>query len=497
MSEFLVGYRTELTPGPLKPGASFVPKDTLVYEQRVRMTSLVGKDWKVGPVMPDLDWPKNHLLAFTSRMGRQVPRPDLAALDNFVRFVRHVAPVAPICVDLSGRGWIEENPSYSARRKRELLWELETGQSASWARSEVQRVQAFGKNEPQASLSKAMRFIYAREDRFKVAFAPWIRPIERLVYSGKHFVKGWTKLEIQDQMLTRIEPFEYKWVGDHHTFEATVGPAIMERVIAPFYAKFGIPEGMLAVITGVNHIHSRQGRMRVRACTMSGEVDTSLRNGLINHFLMAFTVALARRSGKVKADWLVEGDDVIIGADRPLPLEEAVRALGFDFTCDRIATCGDSGFCGWYFGPSGKALKPPAKVLKLGWTFGCERSKRRRQALFAGKLMSASMEYASSPLVWSMLRDFEFAGKAVMGRTWKELPGFRLTKSGWWEAAYAPIRAAEPTMEDRECYARLFDMSVAEQMLIEAQGVITSPMFAIWLARKQPREFAYLHTHQR
>lgn len=481
----------------MKPGASFIAKEQVVYERRVRLSSLVGTAWQVGPVMPDLDWPGNHALAFNRRMGRQVPVVDVRAMKFFCAFARRRLVVCSVTHDLTGREWIAENKSYCKRRKRELVMTLETGESTSWARGEVQRVNAFGKNEPLASLGKAMRFIYAREDRFKTAVGPYIKPIEQLVYAGTHFVKGWTKLEVQDQMIRRIEPFTHKWVGDHHTFEATVGPEVMHGVIAWFYMQFGMPASMAAVLCGVNHIHSKQGRMRVRAGTMSGELDTSLRNGLINHLLMAFVVAQARRfNPELQADWMVEGDDVIIGASGDLPLQEVIRPLGFDFDCQRLDSCGDSGFCGWYYGPTGAALKPPDKVLKLGWEFGYEKSAKRKLQLYAGKLMGASMEYASSPLVWALLRDFSYVGKAVHRDGWKDLPGFSRGRGGWLEAQYDPVLAAEPTMDDREAYARLFGMHVVDQLTIEEQGVLTSPAFAEWRASRQPLEHAYMYTHQ-
>jgi hypothetical protein len=401
-------------------------------------------------------------------------------------------------VDLEGRTWFMINPGYSGSRKRMLLREWEV--LRQYSPFEVARVNAEGKIESYPGPHKVLRIIFAREDRFKLLFAPWIKAVEEEVFKAHnflpHFVKTMNRLQIKEALQRRIGRYTFVTVIDHTAFESTVRSEIFLEWIAPIYRLWGIPELYIRIIAGWQHIHHKSGRMRVKGGTMSGEMDTSLRNGLVNHLLM---LAVPGSSGM---DWLIEGDDLIIGSNHKPDLSIFTHC-GFSITAEDHDHPGTAGFCGWYFSKfTGNSFKPPVKVMNLFFV-GRDLSlykQEYRAARYAAKVMMCCQEHPRSPLTYN-LGDTVESETAIHEKGVYEVEklmkaGIEVTeKKGVFVSEFKQAKAFPPTWEDRCEYFELWGITPAEQIRIEQEGAWKSPTFALWVERNFPAQHRMRYTN--
>jgi hypothetical protein len=455
------------------------------------MTSVSPVAPNFAPFFYDTKASVNIESGFKGRMARPIPR-------NSHRELRKAAVVAEdFAATLFFRGyrrgslWFMDSKSYTSAQKRLMLEERD---HLIGYTNEPARVNAFGKVENYPHEGKVMRIIYARELRFKLFFAPHVKVVEEAVFHAEpvwrtHFVKGQNRDQIQNNMVRRVDIYPHVYVLDHTAFESTVSSVVMQYLILPIYRRAQVPEWMLAVIVGWQHIHNQAGRMRVRGGTMSGEMDTSLRNGLVNHILMLYVTR------GTDADWLIEGDDVIIGSGQPLDFSPLTR-MGFSLKIDAVAHSGRSGFCGWYFDRETlTALKPPSKILNLFYVgknlLGYPRA--YLDARYAGKMMSLSHQYPSSPLVWNLPRHVS-TPKAFHDGGWWSATKLE-TDNVEFEAvgdvlisAYRPREVRPPSRSARNAYFELFGVHPEDQIRIENELAFQSPTLDAWVRAHMPAQ---------
>lgn len=172
---------------------------------------------------------------------------------------------------------------------------------------------------------KAPRLIQARDPSFNLEYGRYVKPIERALKGDIHFGKG-----TYDTCGGKIEKLRAKWRWytecDHSTFDAHVTVEML-KLCHRFYKKCqGDNRYMesLARRTIHNSCITRHGeRYKVTGTRMSGDVDTSLGNSLINyHILME-----ALKSVGLRGDAIVNGDDSIIFTNHPIPTDRFVAVL--------------------------------------------------------------------------------------------------------------------------------------------------------------------------
>lgn len=195
-----------------------------------------------------------------------------------------------------------------------------------FGRSVSSMVCAFTKLEKYStSKYKAPRLIQARDPSFNLEYGRYIKPIERALKTDIHFGKG-----TYDVVGAKIERLRRRWRWytecDHSTFDAHV-TVDMLKLCHRFYKQCqGNNPYMesLARRTIHNKGITRNGeRYKITGTRMSGDVDTSLGNSLINyHILMA-----AIRMVGLRGDAIVNGDDSIIFTDHPIPTKQFVNVL--------------------------------------------------------------------------------------------------------------------------------------------------------------------------
>jgi hypothetical protein len=172
---------------------------------------------------------------------------------------------------------------------------------------------------------KAPRSIQARHPTFNIEYGCYIKPLERHLKHRREFGKG-----TYDQIAAKIHWFsrKYKWYteGDHVTFDAHVTVEML-KLTHRFYQRCYANDRKLISLsrrTINNKCRTRHGdRYDVRGTRMSGDVDTSFGNSIINYYILR---SLLFELG-LQGDAIVNGDDFILFTDRPVPVSDAIRIL--------------------------------------------------------------------------------------------------------------------------------------------------------------------------
>lgn len=172
---------------------------------------------------------------------------------------------------------------------------------------------------------KAGRLIQARHPTFNLAYGRYIKPLERALKYRDQFGKG-TYDQIGAKVYKLANKYRYYTEGDHTTFDAYVTPEML-RLSHRFYARCfqQNPELLkLSKRTINNRATTRNGeRYRVHGTRMSGDVDTSFGNCIINYYILRSLLADLHIDG----DAIVNGDDFILFTNRPIPIADATRIL--------------------------------------------------------------------------------------------------------------------------------------------------------------------------
>lgn len=164
--------------------------------------------------------------------------------------------------------------------------------------------------------------IQARHPTFNIEFGRYIKPLEWQVtkYGKKshNFGKG-----NYDEVGARIDKLRVQYThyteGDHSTFDAHVTKEMLQlthRFYRECYEGYRSEINELTKRTLVNKCRSRRGdSYKVEGTRMSGDVDTSFGNCLINYAILKECLAIHGLEG----DAIVNGDDFILFTNEVVP----------------------------------------------------------------------------------------------------------------------------------------------------------------------------------
>lgn len=206
---------------------------------------------------------------------------------------------------------------------------------------------------------KFARIINSRSDCFKVITAPYTKTIEEEVYV-KTFPQNFIKHHEPEWITSRIKQiFTDSGVvceTDYSSFESSFGTMMMRLEKYFFdYMLQNNPE----VREIIDEAYSRENRLisnlgiitEVFGTRMSGEMWTSLGNGFMNMCLVSFVA----KKNKAHADFIVEGDDCLVGFDKEVSYD-VVKKLGFKLKLELGTTINDLSFCGYKVRRDGKPI---------------------------------------------------------------------------------------------------------------------------------------------
>jgi len=293
--------------------------------------------------------------------------------------------------------------------------------------------------------------------------------IEKIVFDLPQFIKHIPHHRRPTYITEMLGPVGPYYATDYTSFEGTLTAEFMEvcELMVYRHCLQNYPEladMIVHTIGGKNVAKSRFSTITVRGCRMSGDMCTSLGNGLSNYIVMSW---LCKKNGAMVSG-VFEGDDGLFSAGKVLdfrPLENSGFIVKVE-THDKpefASFCGNIVSCGRFL------LRDPRKVLcTFGWSHSPLAScPRHRAGLLRAKALSLGNETPYCPVV-----------RALALRAIRDTVGAApLWQSGWKEHEAAKMRLHEPAivmlLEDevpmgvRIDFALLYGLSPAEQVEME------------------------------
>jgi hypothetical protein len=321
---------------------------------------------------------ENRLASFVFRMGRKHPVVDPILVSEMFDFFENEflpyhfpdAKSIRLSVDL----WLDSK-NYPESRKNELRKLFDK----VFRRHKHANVKSFIKDEFYDEY-KPPRGIHSRTDMFKLLYGPLVSGVEEIVFKHPSFVKKIPHRERPDYITNRTSiPGAKHAETDFSAWESSMTPllrrGILTRLYDHFYshdpASLSVASKCIDIVAGTNQCHYNDGTtFYVQGRMMSGEMDTSLFNGITNFLIFTF---LFKKNG---GDWknLVshyEGDDGLNTSVEwnLFPTESQFNDLGLTIKMRVEDHLYQVSFCGLIFDPVERALiyNFPKVVGTLGW----------------------------------------------------------------------------------------------------------------------------------
>lgn len=335
---------------------------------------------------------------------------------------------------------------------------------------------------------KPPRVISSRTDHVKVAVGPIIKAIEKVAYRCPFFIKHIPIPERPSYILQHVATEGCRYLSsDYTSFECGFTPAFMTACEFFFYRYMlsNCPEQLSNIrqfqkqCTGTNRVHMRDVSCYMRARRQSGEMTTSLGNGISNLAMTAFllrdVIDITRLRG------VVEGDDGLFAipkehVDRVRP--ECYADFGFLIKSEWHDTVSDASFCGLVFDDKDliNIVNPVDEILSVGWSLGenIHASDRRIHDLLVAKTWSLAYEYSGCPIIFKMARWLSRTAGNVLNmevfnsREWNEWDRWRINDMLRSERTIDSMLAVSPSIRSRLLMERIFGVSVGDQLSIEA-----------------------------
>lgn len=473
----LCGYRvqdrvmSDTPPPPSKAGVVHTVRPTTDIGPREQATNIGPTVLGRTPCFPDGRDSENYVRAALYRVLQLVGPEELdhemlTDLAGFVlRWCRKYLLVQGAPMPFSA--WIESRP-YPQHRKEELR--LAHAKALTRENWDYEYISCFLKGECYQAF-KDPRLINSRSDEFKCLFGPWCTWMESIVYRLPMFAKH---IRVRDRpkiIENMISHMPVQFVSDYSRFESSMRPELMEAIECVVYTHFGVPQGYMNVITGKNHLCARKGVFEavVYGSRMSGEMNTSLGNGLTNYLMFAY---YAHCHG-LPIVGMVEGDDGIYGSTQRFDPKWFLK-LGFKVELIEDKPVNAAGFCRQFWTSDGTVVTDLYRLTKLGWTMHLPKaaSLTKKKELFAAICLSLGHELGGSPIFWAFAKKYGRSGKVPLN--WWELNeaqtlGIEYEIKGHWIHLKGEAPWQQPSLQTREEYSLMFGISVGAQLAIEKQ----------------------------
>jgi hypothetical protein len=286
------------------------------------------------------------------------------------------------------------------------------------------------------------------------------------------FIKTVPEKERPNYIEDRLSHYPRKFVTDYSRFESTFREELLE-LEHHIYRYYGMPNWCLWPMIGENILIGETGSAKIEDKRMSGEMNTSLGNSLMNFFFVYHV--MSERGLKYGVDWdgVFEGDDGLIGSVE-LPTSNEFWKIGCDIDIAEIDSLGDGGFCGLFYGESLSPLVGPQHSMQALWSLTCPdlAGPAVKSELLNGKLLSLVHRAPGCPIAHTICRRYMRGKFRIVRDYWSELLleryGISTEKdAGYWIRGSADVVVPEPTMNQRLDYEKLFKVPVALQFSVE------------------------------
>lgn len=203
--------------------------------------------------------------------------------------------------------------------------------------------------------NKPPRTIFARDYGFNAIYGTITKPLEHLFMNHPEFAKGKNFVTRGHMFKEKFEKFKYFIENDFSKFESSQRVEVLTEIELRLY-KNVFHDNEHALIERVfsqklqKPISSREGiNTTVYGCRGSGDMDTSLGNGILNYVACKyFTI---KNCIEEKDNLIIDGDDSIIFTNSIHNIHETFSDFGFDCKLIIRKDYHDLDFC------SGKFIK--------------------------------------------------------------------------------------------------------------------------------------------
>lgn len=434
----------------------------------------------VAPTVPNTSHTPSLAAGWYYRVARGHPTPHKSTLKSLRKYTRewcstHLTQLDPGS-DCSLDTWLE-GTMYNESRKETIRRQVKAWEDGNLSRSKLNRVRGFAKEESYGPETKHLRSINSRSDAYKGLVGPITKLMEKEVFRLPWFIKkipGHLRAQyIMDNVHTETGTYV---CTDYTSFESSFTPAIMSNIefVVYEYLTRTLPEGkeFMALYRQQlkkNRIQYRGFSAEVWGTRMSGEMNTSLGNGLTN--LILFSWACHHQG----IEWrgVVEGDDGLFNVSK-VPDFGWITAAGFTVKPVVHENIGTASFCGQVFDPMEmQVVRDPVKALvKFGWSTSIYKNSRLPvlRALARSRALSMCYENPSCPVLWKfsrkVLRDTEGVSiDRILRNTTNEYERERLNNA----LLYGTPPEKEPGPATRELVGSQFGVDPPLQKIIESR----------------------------
>lgn len=265
------------------------------------------------------------------------------------------------------------NSNYTVARQEQLREARRRWRNGEMDQKKFYKVKGFTKEESYGVEHKHFRSINSRSDAFKAETGPMFKKIEEKVFCKKEFIKKIPNNERARYIMDNVYTVGGTYVcTDYTSYESSFTKEIMSNIeyvvykyIAGDHPDWNKFDEYYQAILGQNKIQYRNFNAKIDATRMSGEMNTSLGNGITNLILFKWCCWLQN----IKSRGVVEGDDGLFNVSK-VPDFDPIRSLGFTIKPEVHKNIGDASFCGQVFSPeSMQIVRDPLKaMIKMGWS---------------------------------------------------------------------------------------------------------------------------------
>jgi hypothetical protein len=362
---------------------------------------------------PDCNWPEMLRNGAKYRAGRKLPPVNIENFwERFQLFVKDT--ILPEFFgerldydeEINFEEWLSKT-NYPEWRKEELRKVYDDMFCIEDKNNFI--VKLFMKDEFYPGI-KHGRGIYARVDEAKVIFGPVVKKIEEIVYQHPAFVKHVPVDKRPSYIYERLYSPGSKYLAtDYSSFEAHMSKEMFQLIEYFIYRQFVgqtnthmtyVLNLMEKIVSGKNIIRNKYFSGYIHARRMSGEMTTSLGNGLINYCLMKFACHLQG----IDTVGVVEGDDGLFAVGQNVVFDPIVfRDMGCLVKLDEHNRLETAGFCQNVFDIEERInIVDPIKILcNFGWcqTKYIHASQKTKMKLLRVKALSMLFQCAGCPIV--------------------------------------------------------------------------------------------------
>lgn len=308
-------------------------------------------------------------------------------------------------VDTSVDTWLKESP-YTQDRRDELMEEYRKNvyELNVVKKPNFEKLESFIKDEFYME-PKTFRTINSRIEFFKCLVGPIIHAVEKEVFKLPYFIKKIPVAERAQYIMDNIyTPGNITSGSDASNWEGSMKAKIMDSCEIPMFRHMtrNLPEhnsfmNLYRHLLLNNQLCFSGFYCEILSRRMSGEMSTSVGNGITNLLLVLFTASKQRIAIKI----VVEGDDALVSSPVMI-IDKYFKRLGFNYVLTQFDSINESSFCGLIFADTKHTIRDPIKtILKLGWCTQqyINSSYKVRMQLLRAKALSLKCEMGNCPLL--------------------------------------------------------------------------------------------------